>query len=252
MTTKHCRRCNQTKNVSEFNTKPAPNGKRRCNYICKECQSIKNRERNNKIKQAPKPQLKMKTCNKCKVEKEVSCFTTDNHQLSGLSKLCKSCQNDFYINNRDILLSRNKQSQTKNKIKNNSRKKTWAKDNPQKIIEANKRYYAKNVKKILEYNKRWCQNNYEAVRNKCHRYRARKRQNTIQHFTTQQLEQRMSMFGFSCAYCGGKFEHIDHLQPISKGGYHCLANLRPSCQKCNQEKFNKTAKQWFAIVVAKR
>lgn len=67
-------------------------------------------------------------------------------------------------------------------------------------------------------------------------------------FTTDQLEQRMSMFGFMCAYCGGKFEHIDHVQPISKGGYHCLSNLRPACKKCNLQKFNKTAKQWFAIL----
>ncbi|WP_461165382.1 HNH endonuclease [Arthrobacter sp. R4-81] len=28
----------------------------------------------------------------------------------------------------------------------------------------------------------------------------------------------------------------DHVKPISKGGSHCLANLRPICQSCNSSK----------------
>jgi len=84
------------------------------------------------------------------------------------------------------------------------------------------------------------------ARNKGHRYRVKKRNNTIQTFTRSQLEQRMSVFGFKCAYCGGSFDHIDHVKPISKGGYHCLSNLRPACKKCNQEKHNKSLKEWRA------
>lgn len=60
---------------------------------------------------------------------------------------------------------------------------------------------------------------------------------TIQ-FTLQQLEDRLSMFD-GCWMCGcslGGGFHIDHVKPLSKGGWHCLSNLRPSCPSCNLSK----------------
>jgi 5-methylcytosine-specific restriction endonuclease McrA len=57
---------------------------------------------------------------------------------------------------------------------------------------------------------------------------------------------RVSVFGERCAYCGGPFEHLDHVKPISLGGPHILSNLRPSCAKCNLTKNAKPAKEWLA------
>ncbi len=57
-------------------------------------------------------------------------------------------------------------------------------------------------------------------------------------FTAADLELRMSMFGLACWLCGGPFEHIDHVKPLSLGGPHMLSNLRPSCQECNARKHN--------------
>lgn len=46
-------------------------------------------------------------------------------------------------------------------------------------------------------------------------------------------------YGESCVYCkGGEFEELDHYVPISKGGPHTLANVRPSCVSCNRSKHN--------------
>ena len=39
-----------------------------------------------------------------------------------------------------------------------------------------------------------------------------------------------------CFYCGGKFEHIDHIVPRSAGGSELLENLVPSCRRCNLRK----------------
>jgi hypothetical protein len=36
----------------------------------------------------------MKTCTKCKVEKEISCFNANNKSKDGLSWWCKKCTND--------------------------------------------------------------------------------------------------------------------------------------------------------------
>lgn len=54
--------------------------------------------------------------------------------------------------------------------------------------------------------------------------------------TPQQVAARMQFWGNRCWMCHGPFEHIDHVKPISKGGPHMLANLRPACQACNQSK----------------
>ena len=75
--------------------------------------------------------------------------------------------------------------------------------------------------------------------------RAIKKGATVVVFTDDQLSQRMSVFNFNCAYCNGPFEHIDHVIPLSKGGLHCLSNLRPSCQSCNLSKHNKSLKNFL-------
>lgn len=60
-------------------------------------------------------------------------------------------------------------------------------------------------------------------------------------FTPEQLEARLSMYS-GCWMCGtptGTDRHIDHVKPLSRGGWHCLSNLRPSCQRCNLSKGSK-------------
>ena len=57
-------------------------------------------------------------------------------------------------------------------------------------------------------------------------------------FTVAQLEERLSMFD-GCWMCGCELDggmHIDHVKPLSRGGWHCLSNLRPSCPSCNLSK----------------
>ena len=57
-------------------------------------------------------------------------------------------------------------------------------------------------------------------------------------FTVAQLEERLSMFD-GCWMCGCELDgelHLDHVKPLSKGGWHCLSNLRPSCPSCNLSK----------------
>lgn len=56
-------------------------------------------------------------------------------------------------------------------------------------------------------------------------------------FTPDQKADRFSMWGGRCWVCGinGATED-DHVKPISRGGSHCLSNLRPICKKCNASK----------------
>ncbi|GAA0305339.1 hypothetical protein GCM10009528_23170 [Kineococcus aurantiacus] len=68
-------------------------------------------------------------------------------------------------------------------------------------------------------------------------------------FTAQQQEERFSLWEGRCWKCGiAEATEADHVKPISKGGWHCLANLRPICHSCNARKRETwpLAGEWLA------
>lgn len=108
---------------------------------------------------------------------------------------------------------------------------------------------SKNDAKAKEYKQRYkaSVNFLEIDRQYARIRRARVHNATIIPFTLEQLDQRMSMFGHRCAYCGGPFEHVDHSIALARGGKHCLSNFRPACAHCNCSKWTKTPSEWQAI-----
>lgn len=58
----------------------------------------------------------------------------------------------------------------------------------------------------------------------------------VKPFTHDQLVAR---YGDGCVYCDGRFEEIDHVRPISRGGEHSIENVRPCCATCNRKKRNR-------------
>lgn len=69
--------------------------------------------------------------------------------------------------------------------------------------------------------------------------RARKKSAPTICYTPEQLADKFRYWGNKCWMCGSEYESIDHVIPLSKGGYDCLANLRPACRSCNSRKHNK-------------
>ena len=56
-------------------------------------------------------------------------------------------------------------------------------------------------------------------------------------FTQAQQDARWSMWGGRCWVCGiADATEEDHVKPLTEGGWHCLANLRPACKHCNASK----------------
>ena len=47
-------------------------------------------------------------------------------------------------------------------------------------------------------------------------------------------ESVFARYGRACVHCGAPATDIDHLIPIDAGGDDSLANLRPSCARCNR------------------
>jgi hypothetical protein len=112
-------------------------------------------------------------------------------------------------------------------------------------LQISNNWKLKNKDRCRSKHRQWLKNNADKVRNYNRKRRALKKGALIQSFTDNELVQRMSVFGFRCAYCGGKFEHIDHVISLKRGGKHCLANLRPACTFCNLSKHDKELNSWF-------
>src|SRR6266511_222792 len=45
---------------------------------------------------------------------------------------------------------------------------------------------------------------------------------------------------WTCQYCGGSAENVDHVIPRSRGGGHTWENVVAACRKCNARKENRT------------
>jgi 5-methylcytosine-specific restriction endonuclease McrA len=47
-----------------------------------------------------------------------------------------------------------------------------------------------------------------------------------------------------CVYCDAPAAHVDHVRPLSRGGYEHESNLVPACADCNLTKGAKLLDEW--------
>jgi 5-methylcytosine-specific restriction endonuclease McrA len=70
--------------------------------------------------------------------------------------------------------------------------------------------------------------------------RAAKRQRSAGDIPWGAIQSKFVYWGNRCWMCGTSERlTIDHVKPLSKGGWHVLANIRPACLSCNCSKNNK-------------
>lgn len=85
------------------------------------------------------------------------------------------------------------------------------------------------------YSLAWTRANPQNVAVAGYRRRARLLSRTLP-YTQEQLISKLNYWGNRCWMCGTPASSVDHIKPISKGGYDCLANFRPACRSCNSRK----------------
>ncbi len=83
------------------------------------------------------------------------------------------------------------------------------------------------------------------------RHKARKRHAPGAGVTRHQWQDILEEYGHRCAYCArqGKLT-MDHVEPLSKGGHHDVANVVPACRECNSSKCDRNILQWLAARAA--
>lgn len=97
----------------------------------------------------------------------------------------------------------------------------------------NKQYHREHKAEITVRKVNYRRQFPEIMRKAAHRRRARLRSVPSHPWTRVHVR---ALYGDSCFYCQGPYEHTDHVIPLSKGGWDVLSNLRPSCASCNCSK----------------
>lgn len=198
----------------------------------------------------------MKTCKRCSLEKEETGF----HKGKPWCKVCTNAYNAAWRKsnpesnsasvkkwregNRKLAGKRSKASREKKLEVYRKKSRQRKLENRDVVLVKNAEYRARTRDRRIEYNRLYRKLNPAIGRRNRKMREDRKRSAILFPFSNEELDQRMSVFGHICVYCGGPFEHIDHVIPLARGGYHQLSNLRPSCKFCNLSKGAKSLQDW--------
>ena len=149
----------------------------------------------------------MKQCSKCKEDKSPECFSKWKRGKDGLYPHCKPCRAEARRTSRE---------------KDNEYRKTWSKDNPDKVRASYYRYYEKN-KHIY-------------IKNSAKRRATLKMQTPD--LTTEEISRLNYIYWLrkDLETVSGEFYDVDHVHPISKGGLHHPDNLQVLPRDLNRSK----------------
>ena len=145
-------------------------------------------DRENRIKP-----IRFKICSKCGETKLISKFSIDKRNLDGRIRVCKECRSreslEYYYQNRDKILIRNKEYQDKkdrSKYFRDCRRDheeylrklaaSWYKKNKKRIKKRNLKYYEENKEACQSIRELWREKNKEKIKKYNREY---KRQETI-------------------------------------------------------------------------
>lgn len=137
----------------------------------------------------------MKTCGKCKVEKELTEFY--RCKRDGVQSWCKSCKKLWTVENRDSV---------------NTSKRKWKENNREHNRACSR-----------EYSKQWAKDNREKDNANTSKRRARVKGLTPE-MNKAELVEIESMYMYNQIMPGDW--HVDHIKPLAAGGLHHPSNLQ--------------------------
>ncbi|WP_311257339.1 HNH endonuclease [Microbacterium sp. WCS2018Hpa-9] len=150
---------------------------------------------------------------------------------------------EYYASGREWHLARNAEWRAANPDRCRELARSWAERNPDRLLARRRKYAADNAERRALKLREWHESNPDKVRAGRWRRKALMRNAPTLPFSASELASRLDYYGRKCWMCRGPYEHLDHVKPLSRGGAHVLANLRPACASCNLSKKDK----WFGV-----
>lgn len=154
---------------------------------------------------------------------------------------CTECAKNFREENKEAASLYNKEWKEKNRARVNELSREYSNSNRTKIRERNRERY----KNLTADGREREREKYRAARKKnpekyrCffRRYYAAKKANGGTH-TDQDIREILVAQGGKCAACRSRVNkyHVDHINPLAKGGSNARRNLQILCPSCNSVK----------------
>jgi 5-methylcytosine-specific restriction endonuclease McrA len=186
-----------------------------------------------------------KTCKKCGEIKPFSMFYANNGGKHGLRSNCKQCQDVMTVAwakaNAEKLKAIKAASYLANAKRISERDSAKHAANPEKQRARSAAKYAANPEKAKAANADWAKRNPEARSAHARNRRAIKRKAEGAH-TASDIRALLALQKCMCVVCKTNIKdsyHVDHIQPLSKGGGNDKHNLQLLCPACNLQKHAK-------------
>ena len=186
--------------------------------------------------------MEYKTCTKCGKEFEatVEFFHKAKFGKFKLTAACKVCYckraQEYRENNKEKLAIRRAEHYQNNKEKVKISVTEYYQNNKEKIAIYTAKWHVKNREKVAIRNKKWKRDNPDKVAARNAKRRALKlKQSPI---LTEAEYQQIELIYKKREELGPNY-HVDHIQPLSKGGLHHPNNFQIVTKKYNLQKGSK-------------
>lgn len=207
----------------------------------------------------------LKTCTKCGQAKDLSCFYKSKVLKSGYRSRCIACELDgaaeksraWYAANKDVAKATREKYAAENKDRLKAIAKKWVDENrarsnaiKQKHRDANKEQINARARaaekadpsKRATARKKWDEKNPESRRAVTRNRRARIA-GAGGRVSSAQIGLLLISQSHCCAVCKCDLlqsgHHIDHIEPIARGGQNTIENMQALCPPCNRTKSAK-------------
>jgi len=195
----------------------------------------------------------MKRCSKCKIFKPLDEFYNRKASKDGKAYWCKKCEKQYNEENKE----RAKQYYIDNKEEVIKRNKKWKENNKEKVEIYMKEYYLKyyldNEEYFIEYQKQYLQTPQGKLtrKNSNHKRRlAKLGTDTKNKITMEQWDDILLLQNNKCIICNREFTEdfkptMDHIIPLSKHkefpdvDINSKDNIQALCRSCNSRKYTK-------------
>jgi 5-methylcytosine-specific restriction endonuclease McrA len=256
MSEKKCGKCKAIKSPDQFSKNSTSkdglqgNCKSCCTQVTKEY-ALRNKAR------SIEPSNSHKVCRVCKLTKQSIEFSRHASNKDGLQTACKACTSaylsEYHTKNRERQNIRSAENYARNKAARNAANKLWLELNKERATELAREYYRQNRDRILERSNKRYEEKGEEIRARLTAYRAAyperrraidarmrvKRLSAPGSHTAADISNLMKLQRGKCVVCKcniRKSYHVDHIQPLAKGGSNDRDNLQLLCPPCNKRK----------------
>lgn len=176
-----------------------------------------------------------------------TCGSTDRYERDGKCKACVQRRIKAYREQHKARLNQyNKEWRAANaeKVKEDDRIRNakYREENPEKRRATVRAYVLANPEKASAQKKRWKVANPEMVRQHNTTRRARKEAASNGQLPRGAIKRILGLQKWKCACCNVSLRggyHVDHIEPLAKGGEHSPENLQMLCPQCNLSKSAK-------------